>query len=130
MSYKEILKQVGITTVVVATATVTVNVGRDQWEKYQARNSAPPLPPPPPNSFGGSIPKSHPPSSTTQPQKLPTGGSLENSPCSEQTAAFLNCAFHNSADLLKCAQLAEGLKACRKLYKLEPEGGSWLPWKS
>ena len=126
MSYQELLKQVGITTVAVATATVAVYVGRDQWEKYQAKNS-PPLPPPPPVSpYGG---PSGPP--TTSPQKkLPTGGSLENSPCSDQTTAFLNCAFHNSADLLKCAQLAEGLKACRKLYKLEPEGGSWLPWKS
>ena len=129
MSYKELLKQVGITTVAVATATVAVYVGREQWDKYQARKSPPRPPPPPPSPYGVPVPPS---SSPTLPQKkLPTGGSLENSPCSEQTTAFLDCAFHHSADLLKCAQLAEGLKSCRKLYKLEPEGaGSWLPWKS
>lgn len=44
MSYQELLKQVGITTVAVATATVAVYVGRDQWEKYQAKKLAPASP--------------------------------------------------------------------------------------
>lgn len=118
MSYKELLKQVGTTTVAVSIATVAVYVGREQWEKYQAKK-APPLP----SSIGGSQNREK---STEKP---PVGGSLENSPCSDQTAAFLTCSFHQSADLLKCVQLAENLKSCRKLYKLEPEGGaSWIPW--
>ena len=123
MSYKEFFKQVGITTAVVAVATVTVKVGQDQWDKYQARKSPPPPPPPP--SFGGATLPSQGLSSTPT-SKPPVGGSLENSPCADQTSAFLTCAFHHSAgdDLLKCAKLAEALKACRKLYKLEPEGGS------
>ena len=118
MSYKELLKQVGVTTAVVAVASVSVQVGLDQWHKYQAKKAPPPLPSP----YGGNAQKT--------PEKQPVGGSLENSPCSEQTAAFLTCAFHQSADLVKCAQLAENLKSCRKMYKLEPEGGpSWIPWK-
>lgn len=127
MSYKELLKQAGITTVVVATATVAVSVGRDQWEKYQARKIPPPPPPPSPLPAPYGVQTQVP----LRAEKQPVGGSLENSPCSDQTAAFLTCAFHHSADLLKCAQLAENLKSCRTLYKLEPEGGgSWFPWKS
>jgi len=118
MSYKEWLKQIAVTSVACCVATVTVYVGRDWWDKR--KDSSPPNQnPPAPTPIGPYSP---------EPKKLPQGGSLENSPCSDQTAAFLNCAFHNASDLLKCTQLAVNLRDCRKLYKIEPEGGSWTPW--
>jgi len=116
MTSKELLKQVAITTAAVAIGTVTVTVVRDKWDVWFPKSGTPSAPLPSPGA------PQRPPE-----KQLPQGGSLENSPCAAQTKTFLDCAYKNSDNVIACAALAEQLKSCRKMFKLEPEGESW--WK-